>query len=87
MATLWHAIQALTKPIPPPQTKKRRRAVTNDERRAIRAYSQSFDASARPTQALVAQWFERTHHHPITQGQVSEILDDRYKWLDSPEYR
>ncbi len=61
--------------------RKRRRAITDAEKKAIRDWW----AAAAPEQKShkrLRAWFLETHFHSISQSSISEILSDRYQRLN-----
>ena len=76
--------QTLTRPISPTteiKGKKRRRALTDADRKDIREYYFHTKKKA-CSQKAIKNWFWETHYHHITQSQVSDILSDKYSRLD-----
>lgn len=78
----------LTTPVPPPR-KKRRRAITDAEKKELRDHWETLPAGDHKTHKALIQWFEEIHYHKISQSTVSEILSTKYTCLDNlkkPEY-
>ena len=71
-------------PISPPPIKnvKRRRGVTDADRKDIRDYYY-LDQKRACTHQAVRDWFLDTHYHQISQSTVSDTLSDQYKRLDN----
>jgi hypothetical protein len=62
------------------QPKKRRRAMTEADRRAVRRWEQ---ANPKATHEDVIKWFDQEYHHKISQQIVSTTLSTKYDYLDS----
>jgi Fission yeast centromere protein N-terminal domain len=62
-------------------TRKRRRAITDVEKKAIRDWWAAASPGQKSHKKLRA-WFQETHYHTISQSFISEILSDQYKRLD-----
>ena len=62
-------------------TRKRRRAITDAEKKAIRDWWAAASPEQKSHKKLRA-WFQETHYHTISQSSISEILSDRYERLD-----
>ena len=62
-------------------TRKRRRAITDAEKKAIRDWWAAASPGQKSHKKLRA-WFQETHYHTISQSSISEILSDRYERLD-----
>ena len=62
---------------------KRRRALTDLERRNIRKYN----AENPGRQQALRQWFKESTGRELTQGQISSILSSKYAYLDSSTLR
>ena len=78
----------LATPVPPPR-KKRRRAITDAEKKELRDHWGTLPAGDHKTHKALIQWFEEIHYHKIFQSTVSEILSTKYTRLDNlkkPEY-
>jgi hypothetical protein len=61
--------------------RKRRRAITDAEKKAIRDWWAAAPPEQKNHKKLRA-WFLDTHFHSIAQSSISEILSDRYTHLD-----
>lgn len=61
---------------------KRRRVLTNDDKRQIRAYFFDESLAARPPLKLVRQWFEQTNYHTLSFSTISEVVSSKYDSLD-----
>jgi hypothetical protein len=72
---------SLTVPLSPPK-KKRRRAITDAEKKAIREHWAGLQNDQKSHKAVIS-WFEDTYYHTISQSTVSEILSIRYNRLDA----
>lgn len=59
--------------------KRRRIPITNHQRRLLRQYARQHPSK---TQIEYRHWFERQYGRHLTQGQVSEILSQRYDDVD-----
>jgi hypothetical protein len=66
----------------PPPARKRRRAITDAERKAIRDWWAAAPPKQKSHKKLRA-WFLETHFHSIAQSFISDILLDRYERLDT----
>jgi hypothetical protein len=64
-----------------PPTRKRRRAITDAEKKAIRDWWAAA-SSEQKTHKRLRAWFLETHYHSIAQSSISEILSGRYERLD-----
>jgi hypothetical protein len=62
----------------PPSTLKRRRALTDHDRREIRKHNSEHPTSQ---QGLVDWYYQKTGH-PLNQSQISRILSSQYDYLD-----
>jgi hypothetical protein len=62
------------------QPKKRRRAMTEADRRTVRRWKQ---ANPKATHEDVIKWFDQELHHKIGQQTVSTTLSTKYDYLDS----
>jgi hypothetical protein len=72
--------QALTSgSLAPEQPKKRRRGMTEADRRALRRHKQSHPKA---THADLIEWFQEEHHHKINQSTVSLSLSAQFNYLD-----
>lgn len=60
---------------------KRRRAITNAQRRALRAWF--FDSETPRTQADASAWWQETYGYFLNSSTVSEILSYKYNPLDA----
>ena len=61
------------------EAKKRRRALTDDDRLLIRKRNQTH----LPTQQKdLAQWFTQETGHQINQSMISKVLGSKYDYLD-----
>lgn len=67
--------------------KKRRRGITDDERKALRDYFHENGQSPtdRPSQKHLQSWFSEKFDHKITQSSISTILSPAYAHLDTQE--
>jgi hypothetical protein len=62
-------------------SKKKRRAITNAEKKLIRDFYNK-DPNNKPSLKAIKAWFEETHYHTVSSSSISEILSDRYSHLD-----
>ena len=60
----------------PSDSKKRRRAITDAERKALREYFHSCDS--KPSGKAMRQWFQDQFHHLPSESTVSAILSKKY---------
>ena len=58
-----------------------RTGISDEQRRALRAWYRHQPPSVRQIDAI--NWFEREYRHRLRQSTVSEILSQRYSYLDS----
>jgi hypothetical protein len=61
--------------------RKRRRAITDVKKKAIRDWWAAASPEQRSHKKLRA-WFLETHYHSISQSFISEILSNQYQRLD-----
>ena len=77
---------ASTAPISTPSsqnpTRKRRRAITDAERRDLRLHNATGPGGKRTWQVLQA-WFSKKYGHTLNQSTISESLSSRFQQLDS----
>lgn len=68
----------------PSEAKKRRRAITDVERKALREFyhDQSNTNGGRPSGKDMRHWFETRFHHLPSESTISEILSSKYARLD-----
>ena len=66
-----------------PISRKRRRAVTDAQRKALRDYYYN-DSNYNKKHEHLIQWFDQQFNHKINQSQVAKILGPRYKYLSEP---
>ena len=75
-----------TAPISPPPprnpARKRRRAITDAERRELRLYNATGPGGKRNWQVLQA-WFSDKYDHTLNQSSISESLSSKFQRLDS----
>jgi hypothetical protein len=64
----------------PEQPKKRRRGMTEADRRALRRHKQSHPKA---TYADLIKWFQDEFHHKINQSTVSLSLSTQFNYLDT----
>ena len=70
-------------PVSSEASKKRRRAITNDEKREIRAYYFSTTHHKRPTLDALQEWYRQKHPHlPVARSSLGEIVSPKYAILD-----
>ena len=85
-STSISASNGLRASISPPPLRKRRRAITDAERKALRDYY--FDESnGRPPHKQLRQWFEQQFHHFPSQSTISESLSSTFAHLDNKVQR
>jgi hypothetical protein len=75
------SIASIDKPTTP-TSRKRRRAITDAEKKAIREWWATAPPDQKTPQNLRA-WFLESHYHTIAQSSISEILSTRYGRLDA----
>lgn len=76
----------LNAPISPPKTKKRRRAVTEVERKDLRLHNASGPNNNLPRKIL-QDWFFQKYHHWLAESTISESLSNKFKRLDTGSLR
>lgn len=62
--------------------KQTRQSITQAQKRALREWVHTFPKA--PTHKQCVAWFKEKFNRQISQPTVSEILSDRYQWLDHP---
>lgn len=67
---------------PPLPIRKRRRAVTDVDRKKIRDYYYD-DSNLKPTYKAISKWLKRTESHDISESTICHILSDRFTHLDN----
>lgn len=66
----------------PLKQRKRRRAVTDVERKALRDYFHD-ESNGKPPQKKLQQWFHKKFNHQLAQSSISDILGPTYVHLDN----
>lgn len=81
----------ITTPTPPPgsststpKSVKRRRAITDAQRKALRDHFRA-NVASRPSQKDLEDWFNNKYDHKISQSSISEILSPKWAYLDEVE--
>lgn len=67
-----------------PRTVKRRRAITDAQRKALRNYFRE-NIESKPSQKDLEEWFNNKYDHKISQSSISEILSPKWAYLDQVE--
>ena len=65
-----------------PKTPKRRRAITDAERKALRTYAAS-SPNGKPRHQDLSRWFESQYAHRLSQSTISTILGPKFAYLDT----
>ncbi|KAI4249419.1 MAG: hypothetical protein L6R42_008998, partial [Xanthoria sp. 1 TBL-2021] len=65
-----------------PKTPKRRRAITDGERKALRAHAAN-SPNGKPRHQELGRWFESKYNHRLSQSTISTILGPKFAYLDS----
>ena len=63
--------------------KRLRRAITLEQKKALRAWASSFDK--KPAQLECIQWWQDQYGDSLGQSAISNILSNRYNYLDNPD--
>lgn len=67
-----------------PQTVRRRRAITDAQRKSLRDYFRE-NIDSKPNQKHLEDWFNSKYAHKISQSSISEILSPKWAYLDEAE--
>lgn len=74
--------QPSTSTLTTPKTPKRRRAITDAERKALRTHAAS-SPNGKPRHQDLGRWFESQYAHRLSQSTISTILGPKFAYLDT----